>query len=68
MSRHGKGTKHKEAMAKKENTELKQEEGLTLEVNDMDLVEIDTYMNVMLPYLYKKVRGLGGQLNDDGTF
>ncbi len=56
MSRHEKGTKHKEAMAKKEKTEMKQAEGQTLGVNDMDLVDIDTYMKVMLPYLYKKVR------------
>jgi hypothetical protein len=68
MSRHEKGTKHKEAMAKKEKTELKQEEGQTLGVNDMDLVDIDTYMKVMLPHLYKKVRGLGGKSNDDETF
>ena len=68
MARHEKGTKHKEAMTKKEKTELKQAEGLTLGVNDMDLVDIDIYMKVMLPYLYKKVRGLGGQLNDNETF
>ena len=68
ISRHEKGTKHKEAMAKKEKTELKQAEGQALGVNDMDLVDIDTYMKVMLPHLYKKVRGLGGQLNDDETF
>ena len=59
ISRHEKGTKHKEAMAKKEKTEMKQAEGQTLGVNDMDLADIDTYMKVMLPYLYKKIRGLG---------
>ena len=58
MSRHEKGTKHNEAMTKKEKTELKQAEGQTLGVNDMDLVDIETYMKVMLPHLYKKVRGL----------
>ena len=60
MSRHEKGTKHKEAMAKKEKTELKQAEGQTLGVSDMDLADIETYMKIMLPYLDKKVRGLGG--------
>jgi hypothetical protein len=68
MSRHEKGTKHKEAMTKKEKTELKQAEGQTLGVNDMDLVDIETYMKVMLPHLYKKVRGLGGKSSDDETF
>ena len=68
ISRHEKGTKHKEAMAKKEKTEMKQAEGQTLGVNDMDLADIDTYMKVMLPYLYKKIRGLGGQLNDNEKF
>jgi hypothetical protein len=68
MSRHEKGTKHKEAMTKKEKTELKQAEGQTLGVNDMDLVDIETYMKVMLPHLYKKVRGLGGKSNDDEKF
>ncbi len=68
MSRHEKGAKHKEAMAKKEKTEMKQAEGQTLGVNDMDLVDIETYMKVMLPHLYKKVRGLGGKSNDDETF
>jgi hypothetical protein len=68
MSRHEKGTKHNEAMAKKEKTEMKQAEGQTLGVNDMDLVDIETYMKVMLPHLYKKVRGLGGKSNDDETF
>ena len=68
MSRHEKGAKHKEAMTKKEKTELKQAEGQTLGVNDMDLVDIETYMKVMLPHLYKKVRGLGGKSNDDETF
>ena len=53
MTRHEKGTKHKEAMAKKEKTEMKQAEGQSLGVNDMDLVDIETYMNVMLPHLYK---------------
>ena len=43
-------------------------EGQSLGVNDMDLVDIETYMNVMLPHLYKKVRGFGGKLNDDETF
>jgi hypothetical protein len=68
MSRHGKGTKHKEAMTKKEKTEMKQAEGQTLGVNDMDLVDIETCMKVMLPHLYKKVRGSGGKSNDDETF
>ena len=68
MTRHEKGTKHKEAMAKKEKTEMKQAEGQSLGVNDMDLVDIDTYMKVMLPHLYKKVRGFGGKLLDDETF
>ena len=68
MSRHEKGTKHNEAMTKKEKTKMKQAEGQTLGVNDMDLVDIETYMKVMLPHLYKKVRGLGGKSNDDETF
>ena len=68
MSRHEKGTKHNEAMAKKEKTKMKQAEGQTLSVNDMDLVDIDTYMKEMLPYLCKKVRGLGGKLQNDETF
>ena len=55
-------------MTKKEKTELKQAEGQTLGVNDMDLVDIETYMKVMLPHLYKKVRGLGGKSSDDETF
>jgi hypothetical protein len=68
MSRHEKGAKHKEAMTKKEKTEMKQAEGQALGVSDMDLVDIDTYMKVMLPRLYKKVRGLGGQVHNDETF
>ena len=36
MSRHEKGAKHKEAMAKKEKTEMKQAEGQALGVSDMD--------------------------------
>jgi hypothetical protein len=68
ISRHEKGTKHKEAMAKKEKTEMKQAEGQALGMSDMDLVDIDTYMKVMLPRLYKKVRGLGGQVHNDETF
>ena len=68
MSRHEKGAKHKEAMAKKQKTEMKQAEGQALGVSDMDLVDIDTYMKVMLPRLYKKVRGLGGQAHNDETF
>ena len=55
-------------MAKKEKTELKQEQGQSLGVNDMDLVDIDTYMSIMLPHLYKKVRGLGGQARNNETF
>jgi hypothetical protein len=68
MSRHEKGAKHKEAMTKKEKTEMKQAEGQALGVSDMDLVDIETYMSVMLPRLYKKVRGLGGQVHNDETF
>jgi len=68
MSRHEKGAKHKEAMTKKQKTEMKQAEGQALGVSDMDLVDIDTYMKVMLPRLYKKVRGLGGQEHNDETF
>ena len=68
MSRHEKGAKHKEAMTKKEKTEMKQAEGQALGMSDMDLVDIDTYMKVMLPRLYKKVRGLGGQVHNDETF
>ena len=34
----------------------------------MDLVDIETYMTVMLPRLYKKVRGLGGQTHNNETF
>jgi hypothetical protein len=68
MSRHEKGAKHKEAMTKKEKTEMKQAEGQSLGVSDMDLVDIETYMKVMLPRLYKKVRGLGGQVHNDETF
>ena len=68
MSRHEKGAKHKEAMAKKEKTEMKQAEGQALGVSDMDLVDIETYMPVMLPRLYKKVRGLGGQAHNNETF
>jgi hypothetical protein len=68
MSRHEKGAKHKEAMTKKEKTEMKQAEGQALGVSDMDLVDIETYMKVMLPRLYKKVRGLGGQVHNDETF
>ena len=68
MSRHEKGAKHKEAMTKKEKTEMKQAEGQPLGVNDMDLVDIDTYMKMMLPRLYKKVRGLGGQAHNNETF
>jgi len=68
MSRHEKGAKHKEAMTKKQKTEMKQAEGQALGVSDMDLVDIDTYMKVMLPRLYKKVRGLGGQVHNDETF
>ena len=68
MSRHEKGAKHKEAMTKKEKTEMKQAEGQALGMSDMDLVDIDTYMKVMLPRLYNKVRGLGGKLNNDETF
>jgi hypothetical protein len=37
-------------------------------VSDMDLVDIEIYMTVMLPRLYKKVRGLGGQVHNDETF
>ena len=44
MSRHEKGSKHKEALAKKEKTEIKQAEGQTLGLSDMDLVDIDTYI------------------------
>jgi hypothetical protein len=68
MTRHEKGAKHKEAMAKKQKTEMKQTEGQTLGMSDMDLVDIDTYMKVMLPRLYKKVRGLGGQVHNNETF
>jgi hypothetical protein len=68
MSRHEKGAKHKEAMAKKQKTEMKQAEGQALGMSDMDLVDIDTYMKVMLPRLYKKVRGLGGQAHNNETF
>ena len=68
ISRHEKGTKHKEAMAKKEKTEMKQAEGQTLGVSDMDLADIETYMKIMLPCLYKKVRGLGGKLDNNETF
>ena len=55
-------------MAKKEKTEMKQAEGQALGVSDMDLVDIETYMPVMLPRLYKKVRGLGGQAHNNETF
>ncbi len=68
MARHEKGAKHKEAIAKKEKTEKKQAEGQALGMGDMDLVDIDTYMTVMLPRLYKKVRGLGGQAHNNETF
>jgi len=68
MSRHEKGAKHKEAMTKKEKTELKQAEGQALGVSDMDLADIETYMKVMLPRLYKKVRGLGGEAHNNETF
>jgi hypothetical protein len=68
MSRHEKGAKHKEAMAKKQKTEMKQAEGQALGMSDMDLVDIETYMTVMLPRLYKKVRGLGGQAHNNETF
>ena len=68
QSRHERGTKQKEAMTKKEKTELKQAEGQTLGVNDMDLVDIDTYMKEMLPRLYKKVRGLDGRAHNNETF
>jgi hypothetical protein len=68
MSRHEKGAKHKEAMTKKEKTEMKQAEGQALGMSDMDLVDIETYMTVMLPRLYKKVRGLGGQAHNNETF
>ena len=68
MSRHEKGSKHKEAMAKKEKTEMKQAEGQTLGLSDMDLVDIETYMKVMLPRLYNKVRGLGGQVHNNEKF
>ena len=68
MSRHEKGAKHKEAMTKKEKTELKQAEGQELGVSDMDLADIETYMKVMLPRLYKKVRGLGGEAHNNETF
>ncbi len=37
-------------------------------MSDMDLVDIEIYMTVMLPRLYKKVRGLGGQVHNDETF
>jgi hypothetical protein len=43
MSRHEKGAKHKEAMAKKEKKEMKQTECQILGVSDMGLVDIDTY-------------------------
>jgi len=68
MSRHEKGAKHKEAMTKKEKTEMKQAEGEPLGVSDMDLVDIETYMKEMLPRLYKKVRGLGGEAHNNETF
>ena len=68
MARHEKGAKHKEAMTKKEKTEMKQAEGQALGMSDMDLVDIETYMKVMLPRLYKKVRGLGGQTHNNETF
>ena len=68
MSRHEKGAKHKEAMTKKEKTELKQAERQELGVSDMDLADIETYMKVMLPRLYKKVRGLGGEAHNNETF
>jgi hypothetical protein len=68
MARHEKGAKHKEAMTKKEKTEMKQAEGQALGMSDMDLVDIETYMTVMLPRLYKKVRGLGGQAHNNETF
>ena len=68
ISRHEKGTKHKEAMAKKEKTEMKQAEGQALGMSDMDLADIETYMKIMLPCLYKKVRGLGGKLDNNETF
>ena len=68
MARHEKGAKHKEAMTKKEKTEMKQAEGQALGMSDMDLVDIETYMTVMLPRLYKKVRGLGGQTHNNETF
>jgi len=68
MSRHEKGAKHKEAMTKKEKTEMKQAEGQALGVSDMDLADIETYMKVMLPRLYKKVRGLGGEAHNNETF
>ncbi len=67
MSRHEKGTKHNEAMAKKEKTEMKQAEGQKLGMSDMDLVDMETYMKVMFPCLYKKVRGLGGQAHNNET-
>ena len=55
-------------MAKKEKTEMKQAEGQTLGLSDMDLVDIETYMKVMLPRLYNKVRGLGGQVHNNEKF
>ena len=68
MARHEKGAKHKEAMTKKEKTEMKQAEGQALGISDMDLADIETYMKIMLPCLYKKVRGLGGKLDNNETF
>jgi hypothetical protein len=37
-------------------------------MSDMDLVDIQTYMTVLLPRLYKKVRGLGGQAHNNERF
>ena len=65
MTRHVQGAQQKQAIAKKEK---QQAQGQTLGVNDMDLVDIDTYISIMLPRLYKKVRGLGCQASNNETF
>jgi hypothetical protein len=41
-------------MAKKEKTEMKQAEGQTLGVNDMDLADIETYMKSNAPIPIQK--------------
>jgi hypothetical protein len=58
MSRHEKGTKHKDAMAKKEKTEMKQAEGQTLGVDDMDLVDNDNVSGGREPQPARPVFGV----------